>query len=209
MFTNSGRSFGGRSGGYNPNFKRPFNSSSRPPFFKTRQPYVKVENTYGFNRNEFIKAVEVNVIDPNGVNLGLMPTEVAIQRARDEFDLDLVEVAPNAKPPVCKITDWSKFRYEQSKKHNQTSKSIDMKGMWFSPVIGEGDLNHKVERILEFVSKKHPVKVEVRFKGRMKRDQVIITMNKVMELLKEHVKVEASPKFEGRSYSTIVYPIKK
>ncbi|MEI6462069.1 MAG: translation initiation factor IF-3 [bacterium] len=214
MFTNINNTNSGPSRGFQgrPQFSRPGGFAFRPrgPYTGPRQykPFVKTENTYGFNRNEFIKAEVVMVIDPNGESLGEMKTADAILKAREDYDLDLIEVAPNSKPPVCRIMDWSKFKYEQSKKQNNSSKSVEMKGMWFSPVIGEGDLNHKVERVLEFLSKKHPVKIEVRVRGRIQREIVFARMREVLALLEGKIKLEGTPKFEGKNYSVIVYPLK-
>jgi translation initiation factor IF-3 len=198
-------------GGFRPAGTRPYNPNYRPSTYKgpyIRKPFVKVENDYGFKRNEFITAETVLVIDYEGNALGEMSIAEALKKASEEYELDLIEVSPNAKPPVCRIMSWDKFRYEQSKKQNSTKKSVETKGMWFSPLIGEQDLNHKIERILEFVGKKHPVKIELRVRGRISREQINDTMNKIVERLKTSVDMPNPPKQEGRNLSIMVFPKK-
>ncbi len=193
--------------------KRPFNNSSsyRPNPNYVRRPYVKIENTFGYKKNEMITAQTVNVIDTEGNNLGNMAIAEAIKLAR-EYEYDLVEVAPNAVPPVCKIVDWEKFRYDLQKKKQQPKSSTEMKGMWFGVNVGVGDLNHKVERILEFIKDKHPVKIEVRAKGGRQVQNIFqIVMTKILTRLGDEIRLDTEPKFEGaKKYTVIVYPqIKK
>lgn len=183
------------------NYRKPYNPNY------VRRPFVKVENTYGYNKNEMITAQTVNVIDYDGNNIGEMSTSEAIALAK-EYEYDLVEVSPNAKPPVCKIVEWEKFRYELQKKKQQPKSSIEMKGMWFGVNVGEGDLKHKVNRVLEFVAEKHPVKIEIRAKGGRQVANIFqIVMKKILDLLGTEVRLDSEPKFEGpRKYTCIVYP---
>lgn len=182
-------------------YKRPYNPNY------VRRPYVKTENTFGYKKNEMIQAANVKVIDTEGENLGEMTLTAAIALAR-ENDYDLVEIVPNSNPPVCKIVEWEKFRYEIQKKRKQPKTNIEMKGMWFGVNVGDGDLNHKVERILEFISEKHPVKIEIRAKGGRQVPGIFqIVMNKILAILGDKVRVDGTPKFEGgRRFSVVVHP---
>jgi len=138
-----------------------------------------------------------------------MDTDEARRIAREK-ELDLVEVAPNARPPVCRIMSWAKFRYELSKKSRGSSKgkAKERKEMWFSPYIGEGDLDHKLKRVREFFGKKHPVKLTVRVKGRVTKDVTRVQLEKVIEKLSGDFDLNESPRWEGRNYSVTVYPKK-
>lgn len=126
-----------------------------------------------------------------------------------EKDLDLVEISPNANPPVAKIISWSKFKYELSKKKKESKgKSIEQKEMWFSATIEKGDLDHKLGRIKEFLSKKHPVKITIKTRGRTPRERILEVMNRIIEELKDSIQYDNNAKFEGRNYIAIVRPIK-
>ncbi|MEO0139019.1 MAG: translation initiation factor IF-3 [candidate division WOR-3 bacterium] len=115
--------------------------------------------------NEQIKAPRVQVIGPDGRNLGVMGIKEALSLA-DEYGLDLVEVAPNASPPVVRIMDYGKFLYQQKKKEKQKSKTPTMREIEMSPNIGEHDLMVKVKKIREFLEKGNKVLIEIRMKGR-------------------------------------------
>jgi len=183
------------------NYKKPYNPNY------VRKPFVKVENTYGYNKNAMITSPTVIVIDIEGKNLGEMNIADAIALAK-EYEYDLVEVSPNAKPPVCKIVEWEKFRYELQKKKQQPKTNVEIKGMWFGVNVGEGDLKHKVDRILEFIHDKHPVKIEVRAKGGRQVPNIFQTvMKKILDSLENHIRLDSEPKFEGaKKYTCIVYP---
>jgi translation initiation factor IF-3 len=132
----------------------------------------------------------------------------ALAKAK-EAELDLVEVAPNAKPPVAKIISWSKFKYDQSKKRRESkNKAIEQKEMWFNVHIDKGDMEHKLKRVREFLEKKHPVKLTVRAKGRTNRDNMKTLMDSIISAFGEEVLVDAPPKFEGRNYAVYVKPAK-
>lgn len=148
------------------------------------------------------------VIDDEGENLGEMDTKKAIEIAQ-ERELDLIEVSPNANPPVAKIMSWSKFKYDLGKKKKESkSKSIEQKEMWFKVFIDKGDLEHKLKRVNEFLGKKHPVKLTIRAKGRVKRENMTELMTRILEMLGEEVVYDSIPKFEGRNYAIIVRPNK-
>ena len=195
------------------NYNTKSNSSFRP-FNKTgykgtgvRRPFVKRENTFGFNKDGMITAPEVVVIDIDGNNLGIVDTRNAIEKANEE-GYSLVEVSPTAKPPVCKVVDWDKFRYDKQKKQSTTSKPIEQKILWVGVNSGIGDINIKVKRALEFFEKKHPVKIEIRAKrGRVTNDMFTTAMQKILDGIGSHGKVDAPPKFEGnRRYSVAFLP---
>jgi translation initiation factor IF-3 len=131
-------------------------------------------------------------------------------RIAKEQELDLIEVAPNAKPPVAKIYSWSKFKYQQEKKKKDSkARPVEQKGMWFKAFIGEGDFNHKIERIKEFLGKKHPVKITVKGRNRVTREMLKELLDKVILALEDSImEVTDMPKQEGRNLMLIVRPKK-
>ncbi|MCA9378876.1 translation initiation factor IF-3 [Candidatus Dojkabacteria bacterium] len=138
--------------------------------------------------------------------LGVLDKETALAKAR-EAGLDLVLINPQADPPVAKIVSWSKFKYEQTKKRkSQKANKSEVKEMWFKPFIEDGDLQHKLEQIKEFLKKGNKVKVTVRAKGRSPRDKMQEVMNKVIEQLAEVGEPEGLNKFEGRNIATYIKP---
>jgi translation initiation factor IF-3 len=128
-----------------------------------------------------------------------------------EKGLDLVEVAPNVRPPVCKILSWSKFKYDISKRKRDSSKSKapEMKEMRFTPFTGKGDIKHKLKRVKEFLGKKHPVKLTIRVKGRVQREAITSQLTKILKLLENECHTDEKPRWEGRNLSIIVLPTKK
>lgn len=159
-----------------------------------------------FDRNKYIKAPEVRVITEEGDNLGVLNKEEAISKAQSQ-DLDLVLVNPQAKPPVAKITSWSKLKYDLKKKtKKQTQKSVETKEMWFKPFIDEGDLDHKMKRVQEFITKKNKVKLITRSRRGATPDQIQETMNKVVERAKEFAELDGELKREGRNLSVFIKP---
>ena len=162
------------------------------------------------NINKNIRAKEVRVIDPDGEQLGVVPTYKALAIAGDH-GLDLVEVSPNANPPVCEIMDYGRYKYEQTKKQQEAKKkqsTFQVKEIKIRPKTGEHDLNTKLNHIRRFIDKKDKVKVTVIFRGRE-----ITLSNRGRELLlllaeraEEFASVEQSPKFEGRSMTMVLAP---
>lgn len=152
----------------------------------------------------------VQVIDEEGNNLGVIETEKALQMAR-ERELDLVEVAAKARPPVCKIMSWSKFKYELSKKSKGSSKgkAKERKEMRFSPYIGESDIEHKLKKVREFLAKKHPVKLTIRVRGRVTKEVVDEQMQDVLKRLEGEFETEEKPRREGRNLAINIFPAKK
>ena len=130
--------------------------------------------------------------------------------ARDA-SLDLIEISPKAKPPVCKIMSWSKFKYNLSKKRKGSpkGKSKDMKEMRFTPYIGKGDIEHKRKKVEEFLEERHPVKITIFVRGRVNRDVVYGQMDTISALFKDNWETEEKPRKEGRNLSLIIFPKKK
>jgi translation initiation factor IF-3 len=160
--------------------------------------------------NEQIRAREVRVIDPEGNQIGVISKAQAMAAAADS-GLDLVEVSPNATPPVCKIMDYGRYKYVQTKKKQEAKKkqsSFQLKEIKIRPKTGEHDLQVKIGHIKKFIGKKDKVKVTVIFRGRE------ITLSELgMELLKQIKEntsdiavVEQEPKFEGRTLMMILSP---
>lgn len=153
--------------------------------------------------NEQIRDKEVRLIGENGEQLGVMSAREA-QKLAEEAGLDLVKIAPTAKPPVCKIVDYGKFRYEQARKEKEAKKKqkvIDVKEIRLSPNIDTNDLNIKVNAAKKFLTKGDKVKVTLRFRGRemahMNSSKHIL--DDFAASLSDVVVVEKAPKVEGRS----------
>ena len=154
----------------------------------------------------------MRLVGADGEQLGIVSTEDAMQRATS-LDLDLVEVAPNADPPVCRIMDYGKFKYMQSKREQEARKKqtlIQVKEIKVRPKTDEHDLNVKIRRIKKFLEDGDKVKVTVRFRGR----EMSYASQSGFEMLKQIVaevadlsKVESAPKMEGRTMMTIVAPV--
>lgn len=162
------------------------------------------------NVNEKIRARQVRVIGADGSQLGIMNLQDALDAAREE-GLDLVEVAPNADPPVCKIMDYGKFRYQQSKRSQEAKKKqtvIQVKEVKLRPKTDEHDIQTKLRHIRRFLAQKDKAKVTVIFRGReiAFRDRGEMVLQKVLEELKDEVVVEMPPKMEGRNLVMILAP---
>ena len=153
--------------------------------------------------NEEIQEKEVRLIGEDGEQLGLMSSEEAL-RIAEEKDLDLVMISPAAKPPVCKVMDYGKFRFEQSKREKEAKKNqrvMDVKEIRMSPGIGENDFNTKLKNGQKFLTDGDRVKVTVRFRGRemahMSSSKHVL--DDFADLLSDIATVEKAPKVEGRS----------
>jgi translation initiation factor IF-3 len=160
--------------------------------------------------NERIRALSVRVISADGEQLGIMDVPEALRRS-EEVGLDLVEVAPNVEPPVCKIMDYGKFRYEESKKEHERKKkqaTVVLKEIKLRPKTEEHDLDYKVRRLKGFLAEKCKVKVTVMFRGReiTHPEQARNLLDKMMELVGEEALVEQSAKFEGRNMTMVLAP---
>ncbi len=153
--------------------------------------------------NEQIRDKEVRLIGENGEQLGIMSAREAMKIA-EEAELDLVKIAPAAKPPVCKIVDYGKYRYEQIRKEKEARKKqkiIEIKEIRLSPNIDTNDLNTKVNAARKFLTKGDKVKITLRFRGRemahMNNSRHIL--DDIAESLSDIAVVEKAPKVEGRS----------
>lgn len=158
--------------------------------------------------NEMIRVSQVRVISSEGEQLGVMPTSEALAKARD-LDLDLVEVAPDAKPPVCKIMNYGKFKYQQRKKDSkQQAAKGRLKELRMRPKTGEADIMVKVNKGREFLTKKDKVLVSINFRGREAAhvDEGMKLMAFVLEQLADVAKVEAAPKQLGKKISCTLAP---
>ena len=161
--------------------------------------------------NDQINSEEVRLIDEEGAQVGVMPTREAAVRA-DEAGLDLVEVSPNAKPPVCRIMDYGKYRYEQSKKLQEAKKKqtvIEVKEIKLRPKTEKHDLDFKIKNIKKFLSQKNKVKVTLRFRGReiVYADSLgLEVLNKIAEALADDGVILQPPKMEGRQMAMFIGP---
>lgn len=163
------------------------------------------------NVNEKIRAREVRLIDSNGDQLGVKTRQEALEIAQTR-NLDLVLVAPNAKPPVCRIMDYGKYRYEQQKKEKEARKKqkiINIKEVRFTPGIGDHDFETKVKNAKKFLEKGDKLKASVRFRGRAithkELGQEVLT--RLAEELKDVATIESKPKMEGRNMFMMLAPI--
>jgi translation initiation factor IF-3 len=160
--------------------------------------------------NGAIRAPQVRCIDPEGNQLGVLETRTAIEKAED-FGLDLVEVQPNADPPVCKILDYGKFKYEAQKRANEArkkQKTIEVKEIKFRPNIDEHDYQVKMRNMVKFLTGGDKVKVTLRFRGREMAHQELgaKVLSRVRVETEELAKVEAMPKMEGRQMIMVLAP---
>ena len=160
--------------------------------------------------NEQIRDREVRLIDTDGTQLGIKAGREA-QRIADEKRLDLVKISPTAKPPVCKIMDYSKFKFEQSKKEKEARKkqrTIDIKEIRLSPNIDKHDIDVKVKKATEFLKDGDKVKITIRFRGReLGRTEIAHTiMGQFTQRLAEFSNVEKPPKMEARTMAMFLSP---
>ena len=154
---------------------------------------------------------EVQVISSDGKNLGILNTQEAINMAKNE-GLDLIEIAQNAKPPVCKIMDMGKYKYDAQKKKNLAKKKqkiISLKEIKMRPVTETHDYEFKVKNAKKFIAKGDKVKFTIRFKGRELQHSHLGNelMTKIKEDMKEIGKVELHPKFDGKQMIMIIQPL--
>lgn len=161
--------------------------------------------------NEKIKDKEVRLIDEDGSMLGIMPTKEA-QKLADEKGLDLVKIAPNAVPPVCKIIDYSKSLFERAKREKEARKNqkqIVLKEVRLSPTIEGHDFDFKAKNALKFLRGGNKVKVSIRFRGREMRYTTAgqEVLEKFAEAVKEAGTVEKQPRLEGRNMSMVLNPV--
>jgi translation initiation factor IF-3 len=173
---------------------------------------LRIAATKRVRRNEEIDATEVRVIDSEGEQAGVMPLGDAIELAKNE-GLDLVEVSPNAEPPVCRVMDFGKYLFEQNKKA-QTSrrkqKQVHVKEIKFRPGTDEGDYQVKLRKLVQFLENGDKTKVTLRFRGREMAHQELGAnlLARVRGDLEEYAIVEQMPQMEGRQMIMVMAPKK-
>lgn len=160
--------------------------------------------------NDQIEAPQVRVVDADGEMVGVISVEEGVELAYDA-GLDLVEVSPNADPPVCKVLDYGKYKYEAQKKANEArkkQKTIDVKEIKMRPGIDEHDYQVKMRSVRRFLGEGDKVKMTIRFRGREMAHQELgmKVLDRVRDELEELVKVEQFPKSEGRLMTMVIAP---
>ncbi len=180
---------------------------SDPNFF-ARYTTIKEQHQI----NEEIRDKEVRVISAEGEQLGIMSAQEAL-RIAEEADLDLVKISPNAVPPVCKIMNYGKFKFEQAKREKENRKNqkvIELKEIYLSMTIDVGDLNVKAKKTVEMLGDGNKVKVSIRMRGRQMAHAAmgIDVMNRFFELLGGKAVMDKAPKTEGRNILMILAPAK-
>lgn len=163
--------------------------------------------------NETIRAEKLRVIGPDGKQVGLLTRAEALEKSKKE-GLDLIEIAPLATPPVARIMNFGKFRYQEEKKRRQEAKkgkSAELKEIRFTPFIAENDYNIRFERIKEFLEEKNKVKAVVVFKGRQLGSKQFGygLLKRLVDELGEGVIVDMEPKFIGRHLIMIISPVNR
>ena len=179
--------------------------------FPKQNYFQKRTKPKGPRSNNRITSPEVQVINSDGENLGVLNLQEAISKAKDE-NLDLIEIAPNARPPVCKIMDMGKYKYDQQKKLNKAKKKqkkIELKEIKLRPVTDVHDYTFKIKNAQKFLSKGDKVKFTIRFKGREMQHTKL--GNDLMEKIKIDMetigKVELQPKFDGKQMIMVIQPL--
>lgn len=160
--------------------------------------------------NEKIPATELRVLDFEGKQIGVLKKEEALKLAKEQ-GVDLIEIAPQANPPVAKIIDFGKFRYQEEKKAKEAqkkSKPSDLKEIRFTPFIGEGDYQTRLKRIDEFLTDKNKVKLTVYFQVKQLGSKQFgyAILNRIEKDLGEGINIDMKPKFLGRNLITIISP---
>ena len=173
--------------------------------------FQRRNKSFGPRYNNRINSSEVQVIDSDGQNLGVLNLQQAISKAKNE-GLDLIEIVPNVRPPVCKIMDIGKYKYDQQKKASKAKKNqkkVELKEIKLRPVTEVHDYTFKIKNAQKFLSKGDKVKFTIKFRGR--ELQHVNIGNELMEKIKvdmENVgKIELQPKFDGKQMIMVVQPI--
>src|SRR6202035_2670844 len=160
--------------------------------------------------NDRIRAREVRLVDPDGKQLGIKPLPEALAIARS-LDLDLVEVAPNANPPVCRIMDYGKFKFDEAQRAKESRRkttSTSIKEMKYRPKIGTGDFDTKTRQVQRFLNEGHKVKITIMFRGREMSHPELgkKILDHVAEQVAPAAKVEAAPKLDDRNMIMVLAP---
>ena len=179
--------------------------------FQKQNYFQRRTKPRGPRTNEKIRATQVRVIDSDGKNLGTLSTQEAINIAKQK-GLDLIEISPKANPPVCKIIDIGKYKYDLQKKANKAKKkqkTVNLKEIKLRPVTEIHDYNFKIKNAQKFLSKGDKVKFTVLFKGREMQHTHLghELMQRIINDTNDHGKIEVRPKLEGRQIIMIVQPL--
>lgn len=163
--------------------------------------------------NEEILDAKVRLINAEGDNVGIVATQEAL-RIASEAELDLVEISPNSQPPVCRVMDYGKYKFEQNKKAHQAKKKqkqIQVKEIKFRPGTEEGDYRVKLKKLIEFLQDGDKTKVTIRYRGREMQHKELGAqlLDRIEEDLSEYGDVEQRPKMEGRQMIMVLSPSKK
>lgn len=156
--------------------------------------------------NESIRAPRLRVVDETGQQLGILSRAEALEQARNS-GLDLVEISPNADPPVAKIVDWGKYNYQKTKQAQKSkSKTLDVKQMRFGLKIGEHDLDVKLRKVSDFLEAGHKVKITVVYRGRelAHKDMGFKLADRVVEKLGDSIAVDQPPQFAGKQLNFVI-----
>ncbi|MFT8718929.1 translation initiation factor IF-3 [Acetobacter sp.] len=175
-----------------------------------RPPFPSSPSREGPRVNEEIRIPEVRLINQDGEMIGVLPTREALARAYG-VGLDLLEISPNAEPPVCKILDYGKYKYEQQKKRNEARKKqkvIEIKEVKVRPNIDENDYQVKMRSMKSFIKEGDKVKVTLRFRGRemAHQDLGVNVLERIRNEMDETAKVEQMPKLENRQMVMVLAP---
>lgn len=196
----------------NPSSPSSPSSPSGPSFPRSRfsRGPIPNQNKDEHRINERIRVPQVRLIDENGNQVGVVPTYEALQMARDR-GLDLMEISPNAQPPVCKICDYGKFKYEKKKKEHIAKKKqtvIKVKEIQLRPQTEEHDLEYKFKSVRQFLMDGDKAKITIMFRGReiTYADQGFKMMRQLQERVKDIAVTEAPPKLEGKKLIMILAP---
>ena len=180
------------------------------PVFKQNY-FQRRTKSKGPRYNNRITSSEVQVITTEGENLGVLNLQEAISKAKEE-GLDLIEIAPNASPPVCKIMDMGKFKYDQQKKANKAKKKqkkVEIKEIKLRPVTEVHDYTFKIKNAKKFLEKGDKVKFTIKFKGRELQHSHLGNelMDKIKQDMQKIGKVELQPKFDGKQMIMVIQPL--
>jgi translation initiation factor IF-3 len=163
--------------------------------------------------NDRIRVEQVRLVDQEGQQLGIRPTREALELARAQ-DLDLVEVAPTANPPVCRIMDYGKFKFDEAQKAKESrrkSQGTGIKEMKYRPKIGPGDFDTKTRLVAKFLDEGHKVKITIMFRGREVFHPELgkRILDRVAEVIGDGAKIEAEPRLDGRNMTMVLAPDKR
>lgn len=163
--------------------------------------------------NDRIRAETIRLIDHEGNQRGVTPTRDALALAKS-LDLDLVEIAPTANPPVCRIMDYGKFKFDEAQKAKESrrkTQNVGVKEMKYRPKIGDQDFSTKTRLVERFLSEGHKVKITIMFRGRESAHPELgmKILTRIVERVGELAKVEASPKLDGRNMTMVLGPDKR